>query len=80
MSLVNCVWITGAHYLLYDAYAVHHAEEIAMSARMSNIGTPRTVMLVTGPIVGIVSGIVLGLLSWVMSKFVVSSHSDYAGW
>ena len=34
-----------------------------MSARMRNMGTPRMLMLVTGPIVGIVSGIVLGLLS-----------------
>jgi hypothetical protein len=77
VSLVNCVWITGAHYLLYDAYAARHAEEIAMSAQH---GTPRMMMLFVGPVVGLVSGIVLGFLSWVMSKFVVSSHSDYAGW
>ena len=50
-----------------------------MSARMSAMG-PRSMMLVTGPIIGLASGIVLGFFSWVMSKFVVSSHSDYAGW
>lgn len=80
VSLVNCVWITGAHYALYDAYAARHAQEIAMAAQMGSMGSPRTMMLVTGPIIGLVSGIVLGLLSWVMSKFVVSSHSEYAGW
>jgi uncharacterized membrane protein len=80
VSLVNCIWITGAHYLLYDAYAAKHVEEIAMSARMGHLGSPRMMMLATGPIIGLVSGIVLGALSWVMSKFVVSSHSDYAGW
>jgi hypothetical protein len=79
VSLVNCIWITAAHYLLYDAYAARHAQEIAMSARMSAMG-PRTMMLVTGPIIGLASGIVLGFLSWVLSKFVVSSHSEYAGW
>jgi hypothetical protein len=79
VSLVNCIWITGAHFLLYDAYAARHAEEIAMSARMGHLA-PRMMMLATGPIIGLVSGIVLGALSWVLSKFVVSSHSDYAGW
>jgi hypothetical protein len=79
VSLVNCVWITAAHYLLYDAYAASHAQEIAMAARMGTM-PPRTMMLATGPVIGLVSGIVLGVLSWVMSKFVVSAHSDYAGW
>ena len=79
VSLVNCVWITAAHYLLYDVYAARHAQEIAMSAQMSHM-PPRTMMLVTGPVIGVVSGIVLGFLSWVMSKFVVSSDSEYAGW
>jgi hypothetical protein len=78
VSLVNCVWITAAHYLLYDAYAAGHAQEIAMASRNS-LG-PRTMMLVTGPIIGLASGIILGVLSWVLSKFVVSSHSEYAGW
>lgn len=79
VSLVNCLWITGAHYALYDAYAAHHAQEIAMSARMSTMPA-RTMMLAMGPVIGVVSGIVLGTLSWVISKFVVSSHSEYAGW
>lgn len=79
VSLVNCLWITGAHYLLYDAYAAQHAEEIAMAAKMGTMPA-RTMMLVTGPVIGVVSGIVLGFLSWVLSKFVVSSHSEYAGW
>jgi hypothetical protein len=80
VSLVNSLWITAAHYLLYDAYAAGHAQEIAMSARMGQMGSPRMMMLVTGPIIGLASGVVLGFFSWVMSKFVVSSHSDYAGW
>jgi hypothetical protein len=37
-------------------------------------------MAVTGPAVGLVSGIVLGLFAFIASKFVVSSHSEYAGW
>jgi hypothetical protein len=77
VSLVNSVWITAAHVALYDKYIANHAREAAM---MSNAGAslaPKTMMLVSGPVIGLVSGIVLGIFAWVMSKFVVSAHSEY---
>ncbi len=77
VGLLNSVWITGAHWLLYGAYAAGHAREIAMSAPH---GDPRTMMLAVGPVVGLVSGIILGLVALFVSKFVVSAHSEYAGW
>ena len=30
VSLVNCVWITGAHILLYHTYIANHPQEAAM--------------------------------------------------
>jgi hypothetical protein len=77
VSLVNSVWVTGAHVALFDKYVAGHAREAAMAAQM---GSPKLMMALTGPIVGLVSGLVLGLLAYVMSKFLVSSHSDFAGW
>jgi hypothetical protein len=77
VSLVNSIWITAAHFALFDKYVAGHAREAAMAAQM---GSARTMMLVSGPIIGLVSGIVLGLFAFVASKFVVSSDSDYAGW
>jgi hypothetical protein len=77
VSLLNSVWITGAHIALFDKYAAGHAREVAMAAQM---GSPKVMMAITGPIVGLASGLVLGFLAWGLSKFLVSSHSDFAGW
>ncbi len=64
-SLVNSVWITAAHVAFFDAYIARHAREAAMSAQM---GSPRMMMVLTGPIVGLVSGLVLGLFAFVAGK------------
>ena len=77
VSVLNSVWITAAHFALYDKYIATHARELAMMGNASASMTPRTMMLVAGPVIGIVSGIVLGIFAWVMSKFVVSAHSEY---
>ncbi len=70
-SLGNCVWVTSAHILLYGQYAANHPEEVAM---MNNAGfmsdQPRLFMLLTGPVIGLVSGVVLGLFCWIASKLV----------
>ena len=79
VSLLNSVWITGAHVTLFDKYIATHAKEAAMMTQ-AHWAAPKVMMLVTGPVIGLASGIVLGFLAWVTSKFVVSSHSEYAGW
>jgi hypothetical protein len=68
VSLVNSVWITAAHVALFDAYAARHAQELAMASRFPV--APRIAMLLTGPIIGLVSGLVLGLFAFVASKIV----------
>ncbi|HEY8072852.1 MAG TPA: hypothetical protein VIF62_02050 [Labilithrix sp.] len=77
VGLLNSVWITGAHYLLFDRYAAGHTRELAMTA---HYGAARTMMLAFGPAVGLASGIVLGLCAYFASKFVEPAHSEYAGW
>jgi hypothetical protein len=68
-SIANSIWITAAHVLLFDQYIATHAKEAAMMTRMPM--APRVMMLVTGPIVGVISGLVLGLFSWIASKLVL---------
>ncbi|MFI5195927.1 MAG: hypothetical protein ACHQD8_02465 [Chitinophagales bacterium] len=69
-SLVNCIWITGAHILLSDTYMAHHANEAAQYAKMNkDLGlTVTQAMLIFGPIIGIISGIILGLFCLLASK------------
>jgi hypothetical protein len=73
VSLVNCVWITGAHIALADTYLSRHANEAAMMAKMPMPDSPRLMMLMTGPVVGVISGLVLGLFSFVAGKLVKKS-------
>lgn len=72
-SLLNSVWITGAHVLLFDAYVANHAREAAMMANSSM--APRTMMLLTGPVIGLVSGIILGLFAVVATKFMKPANA-----
>jgi uncharacterized membrane protein len=69
-SLANCVWVTTVHVLMYDTYIIYHQEEAAMLSTGPLATHPRLMMLITGPIIGIISGIVLGFLSWIASKLV----------
>ena len=73
VSLVNSVWITGAHILFFNQYIANHPQEAAMMTSMPLPDSPRLMMALTGPIVGIVSGLVLGLFAFVAGKFVKKS-------
>jgi hypothetical protein len=73
VSLLNSVWITSAHILFVNAYLAHHPNEAATLAKMPVPDAPRLMMLLTGPVVGIVSGIVLGLFAFVAGKLVKKS-------
>ncbi len=66
-SLVNSIWVTAAHIAFFTTYMANHPQEAEMSATMSS---PRLMMLATGPVVGLVSGLVLGLFCFVASKLV----------
>ena len=70
VSLVNCAWITGAHVLLYSTYIASHPAEAAMQQQMPMPTHPRLMMLIMGPVIGIVSGLVQGLFAWIASKIV----------
>ena len=75
LALANCVWVTSAHVLLFSQYMATHASEAAsMSAMPLAVAAhPRMMMAAIGPIVGVISGLVLGLFAWVASKFVAST-------
>jgi len=72
LGLVNSVWITGAHVLLFDSYIARHAQEETMMQSMPLPGSPRLMMALTGPIVGLISGVVLGLFALIAGKIVKS--------
>jgi hypothetical protein len=72
LGLANCVWITSAHVLLATAYLANHAKEAAMMKQLPFPASPQVMMLITGPFVGVISGILIGLLALLAGTVVKS--------
>jgi uncharacterized membrane protein len=72
VSMVNCIWITAAHIFFYDSYIAHHPSMATMSTSMPAPMSmhPRLIMLIMGPVAGAISGLVLGLFSYIASLIV----------
>ncbi|MBI1796394.1 MAG: hypothetical protein HYR74_05015 [Candidatus Eisenbacteria bacterium] len=72
LGLMNCVWVTGAHVLLFDAYRAHHAAEMTAMQKMPMPASPRVMMLIIGPVIGVISGCVIGLFAlaaaWMLKR------------
>jgi hypothetical protein len=63
VGLANSVWVTGAHVLLFNSYVARHPQEMAMMANGPLPTHPRPMMLGTGPLIGLVSGCLIGLIA-----------------
>ncbi len=69
-SLVNSAWITAVHVILFDTYVANHPREAEMMTKLPI--SPKLMMLCTGPIIGVISGLVLGLFAVIARKIVAS--------
>jgi hypothetical protein len=68
LGIMNSVWVTAAHVLLFDTYLAHHAREAEMIRGMPMPISPRLMMACVGPVIGVLSGVVIGLLSMAMGR------------
>ena len=69
------MWVTAAHILFMDQYIASHPKEAAMMTSMPFAAPPRLTMSLTGPVVGLVSGLILGFFALMAAKFVKSSRA-----
>lgn len=80
VSLANCVWITAAHMIFYTSYIANHPSVAKMAEDHPILPShPRLAMLITGPVFGIASGLVLGLFAFIASKIVKKNTPAYRG-
>jgi hypothetical protein len=68
LGLVNCVWITSAHLIFFDHYVLRHPQEATMLQSAPATISPKLLMAVTGTLVGLISGIVIGVLAFAAAK------------
>ena len=70
VGLANSIWVTASHALLVNEYLARHPREAAMMSSMPLPDRPRLMMAMTGPVIGLISGIVLGVLALIGTKLV----------
>jgi hypothetical protein len=75
VSIANSIWITAAHIIFYDTYFANHPQEASMMSQMHVAINPKLMMLITGPVIGIVSGIILGLFAVIASKIMKNKQT-----
>ncbi|HEY4361487.1 MAG TPA: hypothetical protein VGN17_10970 [Bryobacteraceae bacterium] len=79
LGVVNSVWITATHAVFADQYLTRHASEAELLKMGPFSGSPRVTMALMGPLVGVVSGAVIGLFALVAGRFVGRRKSVAAG-
>jgi len=70
VGIANSVWVTASHILLFASYIAHHPREAAMMTSTPLPGSPRLMMALIGPVIGVLSGLALGVLAVVAGKLV----------
>ncbi len=70
LGVANSFWVTAAHVALFSQYAARHAREIETMQSMPLPDSPRLTMALMGPVIGVVSGLVIGLFSVIAGKLV----------
>ena len=68
LGLANSVWITCSHIVLFNQYIATHAQEAAAMSSMPMAGSPRLMMAIVGPVIGLISGVVIGLFALLAGK------------
>lgn len=72
LGIVNSVWVTGAHVLFFNRYLAGHPQEAAMMASSHAAIPPKLMMAIVGPLIGIVTGVVIGLLAYICVRIFAS--------
>jgi hypothetical protein len=70
VACLNTFWVTLAQTLLFYTYVSSHPEYLQMVATLPQALAehPRRLIVYRSPVVAILSGLFVGLLSWVASK------------
>ncbi|MEI7986258.1 MAG: hypothetical protein WCI55_11580 [Armatimonadota bacterium] len=65
LSIINCIFIVAFHVAFWDTYSAAHSDMVASFPKDIN---PRMISAASGPIFGVLSGIVQGLMCVAAAK------------
>jgi hypothetical protein len=75
LGIANSLWISLIHALLFTKYIFNNGTVSETLAKLPKPGPPRLMLIIYGPIIGVIAGIILGLLCLGASKIVESEIS-----
>ena len=78
VGIANSIWVTASHVLLFERYIANHPQEAAMMTSMPLPDSPRLMMVLVGPLIGLASGVIIGLLAVIAAR-VVAARTRPAG-
>src|SRR5262245_52729680 len=70
VGIANSVWVTASHVVFFARYLANHPQEAAMMSSMPFPDAPRLMTSLVGPVIGIVSGVVIGVLALLARKLI----------
>jgi hypothetical protein len=70
VGIGNSVWVTTCHILLFATYIAGHPREAAMMASTPLPDSPRLMMAMIGPVIGVVTGLVMGAFAVVAARLI----------
>lgn len=76
VGIVNSIWVTGAHMVLFDRYITSHPKEAGMMASMPFPNSPRVMMALVGLGIGIVSGTIIGLFAYICAQIYAKASNE----
>jgi hypothetical protein len=74
LGIMNSIWVTGAHIVFFSQDIANHPKEAAMMSSMPLPDSPRLMMACIGSIIGIISGLVIGLLALAVGRLVTATQ------
>lgn len=72
VSVVNSVWITAIHAAFFSIYAKNNPQFVQSAPPGIN---PRLLMIIMGPILGALFGLVAGLFAFIASRILKSDRT-----
>jgi hypothetical protein len=70
LGLVNSIWVTVIHAAFVDTFLANNPQEASMMASMPMPTSPRLMMAMVGPLVGVATGVIMGGLAMLTAKLV----------
>ena len=72
LGIANSLWISLMHAMLFTKYIFNNGYVSETLAKLPKFGPPRLMLLIYGPMIGVIAGIILGLLCAGASKIIES--------